>query len=185
LSFKRIAISGFLLLVAAGVLFLLFAKKPAQCIAFYTERPFGYADDNEPKDLAALRVRAEQGFAAAEYQLARRYDEGKGVAWDGTEAFKWYLKSAEQGDSRAQIAVSWAYEHQAQCHWFHIAQKPFSNSDQNAYFWASIATAHDEDFAAHRDEIAKSLSPEQIAAVKKRLPPTAATTHGAGGPIVH
>ena len=38
------------------------------------------------------------------------YENGKGVVKDVTEAVKWYRKSAEQGDARAQSNLGIMYE---------------------------------------------------------------------------
>jgi TPR repeat protein len=72
----------------------------------------GYAQDFQ-KGLAAYikgdyatalrewRPLAEQGLAAAQYNLGWMYDNGKGVIQDYAEAAKWYRKAAEQGDAKA------------------------------------------------------------------------------------
>lgn len=53
-------------------------------------------------DFAALKSRAESGDAAAELQLAKAYETGKGVRADKFQAADWYLKSAEHGNAEAQ-----------------------------------------------------------------------------------
>jgi len=40
-------------------------------------------------DVAALRRRAEQGDAQAQYDLGYAYDKGQGVPQDYVEAYKW------------------------------------------------------------------------------------------------
>ena len=49
-----------------------------------------------------LRPLAEQGLAAAQYNLGVIYDKGQGVPEDNAEALKWYRLAAEQGDADAQ-----------------------------------------------------------------------------------
>ncbi len=48
------------------------------------------------------RKAAEQGDAAAQYNLGVHYDDGKGVTEDDAQAVYWYRKAAEQGDAAAQ-----------------------------------------------------------------------------------
>lgn len=44
---------------------------------------------------------ADQGDAAAQYNLGIMYDNGQGVAQDYGAAVKWYRKAADQGDADA------------------------------------------------------------------------------------
>ena len=46
-----------------------------------------------------LHSRAEQGNAAAQYNLGVMYDNGEGVPQDYAEAAKWYRLAAEQGEA--------------------------------------------------------------------------------------
>lgn len=48
------------------------------------------------------RKAAEQGYAAAKFNLALMYAAGKGVAKDETAAVRWYKFWAEQGYAAAQ-----------------------------------------------------------------------------------
>lgn len=49
---------------------------------------------------------AEQGYAAAQYNLGRMYTRGDGVSEDPIEAEKWFRKAAAQGDARAKKEVA-------------------------------------------------------------------------------
>jgi len=60
-------------------------------------------------DIAALRAKAEQGDAEAQYNLGYAYHFGKGVSLDLGNALKWYRKSAAQGFAKAQNALGEAY----------------------------------------------------------------------------
>ena len=51
------------------------------------------------------RKAAEQGNAAAQYELGDMYYWGQGVPRDYTEAMKWYRKAAEQGFAAAQYEL--------------------------------------------------------------------------------
>jgi uncharacterized protein len=57
-----------------------------------------------------LRPLAKLGVSTAQFNLAVRYDEGKDVAHDFNEAFKWYGKSAERGNAIAQFKLGVFYE---------------------------------------------------------------------------
>lgn len=57
-----------------------------------------------------LRPLAKLGVGIAQFNLAVRYDEGKDVAQDFNEAFKWYRKSAERGNAKAQFKLGVFYE---------------------------------------------------------------------------
>src|SRR5215469_15245309 len=61
-------------------------------------------------DLTALRVKAEAGDAAAQFQLGSAYDDGRGVAQDYAQALAWYRKSAEQGYALAQGNLGYMYQ---------------------------------------------------------------------------
>ena len=52
--------------------------------------------------LRLLRSAAEQGHAAAQYNLGVAHAHGEGVKRDHAEAVRWYRKAAEQGDAAAQ-----------------------------------------------------------------------------------
>ena len=53
---------------------------------------------------------AEQGHAAAQFNVGVLYEKGLGVSQDYAQAARWYLKAAEQGDPDAQYNVALLYE---------------------------------------------------------------------------
>src|SRR5258708_4196516 len=53
---------------------------------------------------------AEQGHAAAQFNIAVMYEEGSGVAKDSAQAARWYLEAAKQGDPDAQYKAGMLYE---------------------------------------------------------------------------
>jgi len=55
------------------------------------------------------RRAAEQGDAAAQYNLGQMYRTGQGVPQDHAEALKWYRRAAEQGDADAQHNLGFMY----------------------------------------------------------------------------
>jgi TPR repeat protein len=58
---------------------------------------------------AEIRIKAEQGDAAAQFSLGAIYAKGQGVAQDYAEAAKWYRKAAEQGYTPAQCKLGTMY----------------------------------------------------------------------------
>ena len=56
-----------------------------------------------------LRERAEQGDAAAQAELGRRYYAGEGVPQDDAEAVGWTRLAAEQGHAPAQYSLGLLY----------------------------------------------------------------------------
>ena len=59
--------------------------------------------------VAALRKRAEEGDASAQYQLAVAFDKGRGVPLNRVESIKWLLKAAENGNADAQNMLGCCY----------------------------------------------------------------------------
>jgi TPR repeat protein len=55
------------------------------------------------------RVRAEQGDAKAQYNLARMYYKGQGVPQDYAEAARWARTAADQGDAKGQYSLAYMY----------------------------------------------------------------------------
>lgn len=52
---------------------------------------------------------AEQGNAAAEFNLGVMYENGQGVRQDYVQAVQWYRKASEQGDAQAQYNLGLMY----------------------------------------------------------------------------
>ena len=61
--------------------------------------------DPPMEDIEALKAKADQGDAEAQYDLARCYDNGAGVPEDEAEAVNWYRKAAAQGHEEAAEAL--------------------------------------------------------------------------------
>ena len=66
----------------------------------------GVEQDNA-EALRWYRAAAEQGYAAAQYNLGYMYRSGKGVTRDLAAAERWYTLAAEQGygDAAAELAA--------------------------------------------------------------------------------
>ncbi|MBV9623117.1 MAG: sel1 repeat family protein [Acidobacteria bacterium] len=78
-----------------------------------------------------LRKLAISGDVTAEYWLGSRYATGEGVKQDYREAMRWFLRSAEQGETRAQAKVA---------AWF-WAGRGAPQDYSKAYFWGLVAQA--------------------------------------------
>ena len=61
------------------------------------------------EDLSALRKKAEQGDAKAQFNLGIAYFDGQGVPEDKKEALKWFRLAAEQGNAKAQYNLGVVY----------------------------------------------------------------------------
>ena len=69
------------------------------------------AQDVTAEDVARFRTAANQGDAAAQYNLGICYKNGWGVTRDYAEAARWYRKAAEQGLALAQNNLGICYEY--------------------------------------------------------------------------
>jgi len=109
---------------------------------------------NDDEALKWYRLAVEQDHAEAAYNLAVMCANGWGVPQSDDEAFKWYSIAAEGGFTTAQISLGKMYaigfgapQDNVQAHrWYNIAAML---DDYNAEF--------------ERDELARMMSPENIA----------------------
>ena len=69
----------------------------------------GVASAQTPAEIAAVRVRADQGDAAAQYNLGLMYANGRGVPQDLAQAVSWTRKAADQGLADAQFDLGLMY----------------------------------------------------------------------------
>lgn len=58
---------------------------------------------------AEITALAERGDAAAQYELGRMYQGGRGVTQDYRKAVEWYRRSAEQGYAAAERSLGGMY----------------------------------------------------------------------------
>jgi localization factor PodJL len=178
---------------------------------------------------AGLRTAALKGDAAAAYEIATRFAEGKGVAVNYDEAAKWYARAADAGVTPAIFRIGTFYEkglgvkkdldtarryyseaadrgnakamhnlavlyadggsaganYKTAAAWFRkaaehgVADSQFNlgilyargiGVDQNlaeSYKWFTLAAAQgDADAGRKRDDVAKRLDPQSLAAAK-------------------
>jgi TPR repeat protein len=59
--------------------------------------------------MQSLISRAQAGDAAAQFQLGRDYEDGKGVAQDDAKAVEWFRKAAEQKNPQGQNSLGAMY----------------------------------------------------------------------------
>lgn len=64
----------------------------------------------QERNLATIRQKAEAGDAIAQYDLARAYIAGTGVAKDPKQGLAWLRKSAGQGYFGAEYALAFMYQ---------------------------------------------------------------------------
>jgi TPR repeat protein len=105
-----------------------------------------------------LRPLAEQGDAAAQYDLGLMYHIGEGVSQDYAEAVKWWRMGAEQGHAKAQNNLGVMYG----------TGRGVPMDDALAYMWLNLAAARSFTGAATpRDIIALAMTPDQIAEAQR------------------
>ncbi|TXL12716.1 hypothetical protein BMR06_17230, partial [Methylococcaceae bacterium HT5] len=68
------------------------------------------AKPQDPDFITDLRIKAEEGSAASQFNLGLRYANGLGVIKDYKQAVKWFTKSAEQGVAKAQFNLGVMYD---------------------------------------------------------------------------
>jgi uncharacterized protein len=78
-------------------------QQPAQPAA--ESKPVGLSDAS----ISTLQQRADAGDAQAQFELARAYEDGKGLPQDDTKAVEWFRKSADQGNAQAQNSLGVMY----------------------------------------------------------------------------
>jgi localization factor PodJL len=136
------------------------------------------------------RRSAEAGIAVAQYRLGSLYERGQGVARNRTEAVTWYQRAADQGNVGAMHnlavmmseGVDGAPDHGKAFEWFLAAANCGVKDSQynlgviyarglgpaqdlvESYKWFAVAAAGgDKDATVRRDEVAKVLSPDDLA----------------------
>lgn len=128
---------------------------------------------------------AEKGDPEAQFNLGRKYAEGKGVSQNYAESVKWYRKAADQGHAVAQYGLGLAYynakgvaqDYAEALNWFRkaadqgvaLAQSNLGvmyargegvpKDDVEAYAWYNLAAASNETARKNRDSAALRLPP--------------------------
>ena len=116
-----------------------------------------------------FRLAADQGHAEAQYQIGLTHYFGKDMPKNFDEAQWWFHKAAEQGHSNAQALLGNLLR-------FNVKEDP-----AEAYKWLSLAAAGTNNFDAKAtlEELAREMTPDQIAEGKQRAA-AFLTRHGHG-----
>jgi len=102
---------------------------------------------------------AEKYHASAQFNLGVMYDNGQGVPEDDKEAVKWYVRAASSGHAKAQFNLGVVY----------LENRGVPQDMVCAHMWLNIAGSNGlEDGRKARDEIASSMTPQQIAEAQAR-----------------
>ena len=142
------------------------------------------------------QMAADKGLAPAQYRLASMYEKGNGVDRDLTKAKQYYQQASDQGNASAMhnLAVLFAsgavgpQDYPTAANWF-IKAANFGVSDSQfnlailyargngvkqdlgeSYKWFAIAAkSGDKDAAQKRDDVAKSMKPDQLATARTQV----------------
>jgi hypothetical protein len=113
---------------------------------------------NNAEAVKWYRMAAEQGNALAEALLGSAYAVGKGVSKNYAEAAKWFILAADQGHRDGQFTLGLMYALGRGVPQNYIA----------AHMWLSLAAAQgDEPAAIKRGEIARMMTPTQVAEAQR------------------
>jgi uncharacterized protein len=107
------------------------------CTRLSTSSPTAFLEDAQMQkqlsssEISQLQTKAEAGDAAAQWQLARAYREGNGVAQNQQLALQWSRKAADQGCAEAENYMGVMYlmgegvqqDKVAAVHWYANAAK--------------------------------------------------------------
>lgn len=115
-----------------------------------SEEKLGKDSEDDRAKAEGYRTKAEAGDARAQYFLGYSYFNGRGVAKDVGESFKWYRKAAEQGDAGAQLALGGCY----------YAGKVVAKDEVEAYAYWSLAAAN-----------YPAMFAESVAELQSKMPP--------------
>ena len=147
-------------------------------------------------DVTAIKSKAKQGDARAQYLLGRIYETGEGVRENFVKAAKWYRKAAEQNSVQAQyrlgrlyasgLGVRQSYAEAIQCFRKAAAQGHIPAKNRlgvmyergegveqdvvEAYKWFTLAAADNQHLfgVANREVLARRLTAEQMAEGDRR-----------------
>jgi TPR repeat protein len=101
---------------------------------------------------------AEQGHAAAQYNLGFLYERGQGITKSDKQAFLFFSKSAAQGFSNAQAALGRFYR----------LGKVIESDEAMAHAWLNLAAAQGHAEArSERDTLEKTMSSADLARARQ------------------
>ena len=104
------------------------------------------------------RPLADQGVAAAQFNLGLMYYDGHGVPLDFAQAADWFTKAAEQDYAKAQYDLGAMYG----------VGKGVKRDYVQAYKWLNLCAAKGDDRCAEqRDLVAKKLRASQLTTAQR------------------
>lgn len=108
--------------------------------------------------MRALRSDAERGDANDQLALGIEYADGLRVPQDYAEAVLWYRRAADQGYLPAQVLLGDTY----------ATGRGVKQDYVQAHMWYNLAAAQGDRLAVQvRDDLAKRMTPDQIAEAQK------------------
>jgi len=112
--------------------------------------------------LKTFQSLAAQGNAEAQNNLGELLAKGQGAPQDYSQARQWYEKAAAQGHALAQNNLAELY----------YAGLGVQQDYVRAYMWVNLAAVHmkgdeQKQAAENRDDVARHMTPEQIAEAKR------------------
>jgi len=121
-----------------------------------------YKAGDYKKALKIFKPLAEQGSAAAQFNLGNMYLYGEGVPQDYADAVKWYRIAAEQGDAEAQAMLGIMY----------LNGEGVPQDNVQALKWFNLSGSRsqgkDHDYAVDRRIVTeKKMTPTQVAEAQK------------------
>ena len=112
------------------------------------------------EQIEALRQKATDEDADAQYEMGWRHAIGMGLEFDDTEALRWLNLAAEQGHQLAQNNLGARY----------ATGDGVERDLVAAYvYFSKAADQGDRKAGKNRDSVAKEMSPEQMTAATERL----------------
>jgi TPR repeat protein len=105
-----------------------------------------------------VRKAAERGNAFGQTELGTMYSLGRGVLQDFTEAVRWFRKAAEQGNAKGHAKLGVMY----------FLGTGVPQDYVQAHKWLNLAVSQgDKNAATVRDQVAKKMTPAQIAEAQR------------------
>lgn len=87
------------------------SQQPNPEVKYLLESAQFYMDHGNTNEAFSWWEKAgEIGDGTGYYNIAKAYDEGKGIGKDSQKGFEYYLKGAEIGDPKSMYSVGYAYE---------------------------------------------------------------------------
>jgi TPR repeat protein len=131
---------------------------PTLCAADFAAGVAAYEKGDYATALKEWEPLAEEGSAAAQFNLGLLAYDGRGVPQNYADAARWFRRAAEQGYTKAQLNLGAMYG----------VGKGVKRNYQQAYMWLSVcAAAGLESCGSQRDLVAQKLSRSKLASAQE------------------